>query len=271
MENKKNTNIAVAIGFILILLIAAITIIRPQFSKKTTTKITPAENNKDSSSKDPKQITGDELLKLITSNKKLVIIDVRAEDAFKQEHLANSQNISLDSIEAKVSTLDKNKDYVIVDSGAQEGMNIALQLFPQKGLKNTYYLQGGFPDWKQTNNPTVSAGDPNSFVDQSKVTYIKSEDLKTLMEKDTNLLLIDLHNADDYKKEHLKGAVNIPLSELENRKNEIPLGKKIVFYDKNGLWAFQAAVRFFDLGFFNTLALSDGLDGWKQKNYPLEK
>jgi len=58
---------------------------------------------------------------------------------------------------------------------------------------------------------------------------------------------------------------------LESERNKIPVGKKIILYDKDGLWAFQGAVRLFDMGFFNVFCLSDGLDSWQQKKYPLAK
>jgi rhodanese-related sulfurtransferase len=58
---------------------------------------------------------------------------------------------------------------------------------------------------------------------------------------------------------------------LEKRKKDIPIGKKIVLYDNDGLGAFKAGVRLFDMGFFNTFTLSDGLDAWKKKNYELVK
>lgn len=270
-EGGNINTIAISIGFLLILLIAVITVARPYFSKKTAVNTAPTTNEDSTSKTDPKQISSNDLLSKISIDKDLIIIDVRSNEAFKQEHIANSQNIALNTIETKISSLNKNKSYVIVDSGSLEGMTIALNLFPQNDIKNSFYLKGGFPDWKINNNPTVSAGNPTSFSDQAKVTYINSDALKTLMETNTNLFIIDLHNPDNYKKEHLKGAVNIPLDQLESRLSEVPLGKKIVFYDRDGLWAFQAAVRFFDLGFFNTLSLSDGLDGWKKKNYPLEK
>jgi 3-mercaptopyruvate sulfurtransferase SseA len=45
----------------------------------------------------------------------------------------------------------------------------------------------------------------------------------------------------------------------------------VVLYDNNGLWAFMGAVRLYDMGFFNILAMSDGLDGWKSNKFELVK
>jgi len=61
------------------------------------------------------------------------------------------------------------------------------------------------------------------------------------------------------------------LDDLEKEKAKIPLGRKVVLYDNNGLWAFMGAVRLYDMGFFNILAMSDGLEGWKNNKFELVK
>jgi len=272
MENKNtNHTIAITVGFILILLIAAITIIRPYFAQKKSTTIATTPSQDDTQTKNPKQLSSEQLLTKMSSQENLILLDIRSKDAFAQEHLVGSINVPLDTLEPRIATFKKSNTYVIIDDGSRNGSSIALDFFPQNGLANTFYLDGGFPGWRADNNSTVSIGDPSSIVDQSKVTYLNSQDLKKLLENESNLFIIDLRSDENYKNGHIKNALNIPLAELENRHKEIPLGKKTILYDKDGLWAFQGGVRLFDLGVFNVSILSDGLDTWKQKNFALEK
>ena len=43
-------------------------------------------------------------------------------------------------------------------------------------------------------------------------------------------LFIDTRSADQYKAEHIKGAINIPAAEFETRYAEVPQDKKIIAY-----------------------------------------
>lgn len=271
MQTQKNKNtIAIIIGLGLILLIFAVTLARPFFSKKKPAA-NPFSFSRDASSVN--QISADDLLNKMHGKIPVIVIDVRGNDDFQKEHILDSQNIPLDSFGAAFDALDKSRDYAIVDSGVDNsGLFIARSLAgAQSWVKNIYYLAGGFSAWKNEANPTVSAGNPNSFIDQSKVSYINSEQLKSSMQGENNLFLLDVRKSEAYADEHIPGAVNIFLDNLEKKRREIPLGKKIILYDNDGLWAFQAAVRLFDMGTLNVYALSDGFNAWKQKNYPVAK
>ncbi|MBS1797514.1 MAG: hypothetical protein JSS81_27065 [Acidobacteria bacterium] len=44
------------------------------------------------------------------------------------------------------------------------------------------------------------------------------------------VLFIDTRGADQYKQEHIKGAINIPADAFESRYSEVPKDKKIIAY-----------------------------------------
>lgn len=51
----------------------------------------------------------------------------------------------------------------------------------------------------------------------------------------TNALLIDVRTPEEYRKNHIEGAVNIPVYEIDNLKNEIiDPNKVILVYCKTG-------------------------------------
>jgi rhodanese-related sulfurtransferase len=271
LEKNKNT-IALLIGLALIVIISATTLIRQYFTAGLNESNTKKQSVSTSVQKAASyMITSDDLAEKIKKDKSLVVIDMRDSDSFQKEHILDSKNIPIDNMAAAMLRLDKSKTYVIVDDGSGTGLSVVTDTFPQNGLTKVSYLEGGFLDWQSQNEPTINAGDPTLFTDQSKVHYVKSDQLKSLMASENNLAIIDVRSNDNYKAGHISGAANIFIDDLESQRGKIPIGKKIVLYDKDGLWAFKGAVELFDMGFFNVYCLADGLDGWQQKNFAMAK
>lgn len=211
-----------------------------------------------------------DLSKMIIEKKPLLIFDVRDPESYKAEHIIGSKNISAQDLHGVLLSADKRKEYIIVD---YTGENSAINLTDNAGkLPNIFSLAGGFAAWKENHNSTISAGDPSSFSDQSKVIYINCDDLKKIIDSNlTNAYIIDVRSDDLFSQGHLKNARNIHVDSMESNYKNIPLGKKIIVYDDSGFYAFQAAVRLFDLGVVNVFSLSDGLATWKQKGFEVVK
>jgi len=232
-------------------------------------KSTEVEQPEEKDAFENRRISAEELLSKINSQELVSLIDIRDEVSFKKEHLLDSQSMLPPDLESFLASFDRNKKYVLIGNDGQDALEVITRLFSEDNYSNINYLTGGFSGWKQALGSTVNEGDPNSFTDQSKVSYIKSEDLKALLEKESNLLVIDLRKNATFQDGHIEGSMNIFLDDLEKKRAEILPGKKIILTDNNGLWAFQGAVRLFDMGIFNVLALSDGLDGWKSKGFEI--
>lgn len=267
MEQKQNHNLnnykAVGIGFLMIAAVALLTFLRPSFYEENKNASEDRSENPDNY----KSVSAKDLLSKM-NDEETVIIDLRDADSFKAEHIAGSANLNGGVLASAISRMDKNKEYFLVDNvGITPSEIQAMDVFSQNGFKNVAYLEAGISGWKNNFNPLISAGDPYSFSDQAKVIYIKSEELKKLMQRGDKLYIIDVRKPDSFSNGHIKDAVNIFLDDLESRKNDIPLGRKIILYDNDGLWAFQGAVRLFDMGITNVFTLSDGLDAWKEKGY----
>ena len=273
MEQKpiqSKNNLVLIVGLVLIALVATMTVLRPIFTEKgrNEPKTTAPETN----NRENRSISSDDLSKKMLTQKDLAIIDIRNETGFKKEHIMNSKNIPAEQLEGALSALDKEKTYVLIaDSFSTQDVTFMEKIFQENDIRNFFYLAGGFPDWKSQYNPTVSDGDPTSFVDQSKVSYIKTDELKKLTGSDNNLFIVDLRKGGQFSQGHIKNAVNIFLDDLEQEKGKIMPGKKIILYDNDGLWAFKGAVLLYDLGIFNVFALSDGLDAWKKKGFEVVK
>jgi len=68
----------------------------------------------------------------------------------------------------------------------------------------------------------IKAGQEEGSIDHDEFRRI-------LAEAPESILLVDVRDADEYKKGSLKGAVNIPVDDLENKIKTLPTDKPIVF------------------------------------------
>jgi phage shock protein E len=86
-------------------------------------------------------------------------------------------------------------------------------------------------------------------------------------------LMVDLRTPPEFAIAHLPGAVNIPLSELVKRLDEVhPDGDHdLLIYCLNGSRTRQAEPLLYAHDINNFYHLEDELEGWLQKNYPFEK
>ena len=86
-------------------------------------------------------------------------------------------------------------------------------------------------------------------------------------------LMVDLRTPPEFGIAHLPGAVNIPLSELEKRVDEVrpAAGQDLLIYCLNGARTRQAEPLLYAHDINNFYHLEGSLEGWLLKNYPIEK
>jgi rhodanese-related sulfurtransferase len=270
MSNLDKNEKALYTGILLVLVVIIIFFFRSHFIGRNSSEKNELEYQNSDNPKKLPPISNEDLSKMILQNKPVVILDIRDQENFKAEHIIGSRNVVNEELSQMLNSADKNKKYIIIDYA---GENSTVKLPDNlKDSENIFILSGGFAAWKSSQNRTISRGDPTSFSDQSKVSYIKNDDLKKNIEENTSsLFIIDVQDKTSYSNGHIKGAVNIFLDDIEKRRKEIPLGKKVVVYGKDGLGGFQAAARLFDLGIMNVFVLPDGLDAWKEKGFEVVK
>jgi len=58
---------------------------------------------------------------------------------------------------------------------------------------------------------------------------VTPEQVRRLMDKDTKTLIIDVRDADEFEKETIQGAVNIPLPQLAGKLKDLPKDATLVF------------------------------------------
>ncbi|MFF2886897.1 rhodanese-like domain-containing protein [Paenibacillus sp. NPDC057967] len=78
----------------------------------------------------------------------------------------------------------------------------------------------------------------------------------------TDALLIDVREPHEYQASHIPNAVNIPVSQLQDKLTEVPKDHKVLLYCQSGLRSRKAARILSKLGYRNMGHLSSGIMAW---------
>ena len=81
--------------------------------------------------------------------------------------------------------------------------------------------------------------------------------------------LIDIREADEFAREHIGGAVSIPLSQVEQADVKIEAGRTAVFHCKSGMRTEANCARLASRINGYALLLDGGLDAWKKAGLPV--
>lgn len=259
---------ALLIGALLILSIGAYFIGKNLFFTAADTVRTAATVVSDEPEGVP-TVTPDILLQKIHDGERLAMLDIRGAEPFALGHIAHSLSVPISSL-GNYFPAQGETVIIIFSEHDPDVFDAAKNIMGGKSFAY-FFLAGGFEGWQAQNAPVVSVGDPNSFLDQSKVNYIKIEEYKKSLDQQVPPpFVLDVQTEDTFKKKHLKGAVNIPLDLLEKRVGEIPAGRQIIVYGENSFASFQGGVRLSDLGIFTARTLEGNTHLSSASGLPLE-
>lgn len=105
-----------------------------------------------------------------------------------------------------------------------------------------------------------------------KQKHLTIEEFKEKMDTHANYILVDVLPKDDYTHAHIKGAINIPLDDLETKANEwLNRHIDIIVYSANAecKGAKFAQEKLGQMG-FRCWTVEGGLEAWEKENYPME-
>ncbi|GEP95318.1 MBL fold metallo-hydrolase [Chitinophaga cymbidii] len=149
-----------------------------------------------------------------------VILDTRNANVFTEGFVPGSVSIGLEGrfAEWAGSLLPFNKPLVLVTDAGQEQETIT-RLARVGFDKVEGYLEGGFENWK-------AAGEKIDMI-----ISVDPDELAMDLPHDPNLVVVDVRKPAEYADGHIKGAVNITLSDLTD-----PAGSLADFEDNHNLY-----------------------------------
>ena len=112
---------------------------------------------------------------------------------------------------------------------------------------------------------------------QSGTPRISIQELKSMMDKGTPVIIIDVQPKEIYARGHIKGAISLPASSKIKLEDvwDFPSDQLIVTYCDCGPGeadSSEAATQLIRFGYDNVKVLADpSIKGWKDAKYPLEK
>lgn len=88
---------------------------------------------------------------------------------------------------------------------------------------------------------------------------VNVDQVRNLVEE--NQMIIDVREAYEYEKGHIKGAINIPLSELRDRTDEIPKDQPVYLHCRTGQRSYNAVLALQNMGFHNVINITGSFLG----------
>ena len=89
-----------------------------------------------------------------------------------------------------------------------------------------------------------------------------------MIQSSPNLLIVDVRTPEEYAQGHLKGAVDIPLSDLPFRIGVLDQKVPMLVYCRTGHRSAQASSILVTAGFIHVYNLQGGITAWINSGYP---
>ena len=104
------------------------------------------------------------------------------------------------------------------------------------------------------------------------VPQISADDVKRALDRNQDVLILDVRTPEEFAKNRIKGAINLPVDQVENKiQSVIPDKNKQIFaYCLRASPRVHAVNAMKKLGYTDVYNLTSGLLAWRAKQYPLE-
>jgi len=158
---------------------------------------------------------------------------------------------------------------------------VVLIIFPDNSFKYASTFERHFPEMRATRAEGDGSSGPSAkeqlfdrLVENSRNAHntCEVEDLRADLEGDAPPLVLDVRAPDVHARQHVAGAVNIPVAELPDRRSELPerLDHPIVTVCNRGNLSINGMLVLQSLGFRNVRSLNGGTIAWAEQGLPTE-
>lgn len=107
-----------------------------------------------------------------------------------------------------------------------------------------------------------SAPSSSSSTPSAGYTDISAEQLKSMIDSNKNMVIVDVREKDEYDQGHIQGALFLPLSEIQQRFKELPTDKTLVLVCASGARSSSAATFLVQNNYKDLYNLQGGLAAW---------
>ena len=159
---------------------------------------------------------------------------------------------------------------------------VVVIIFPDNSFKYASTFERHFPEMRAARAEGDSASGGVSPKEELFSTLVENsrnphntcevDDLSAVLEGDAPPLVIDVRKEEIYAREHVSGALNIPVAELGARHDELPQQRDhpIVTVCTLGNLSIQGMLVLQSLGYRNVRSLNGGTIAWADKGLPID-
>lgn len=192
-----------------------------------------------------------------------VILDVRSAREFGAGHVPGSLNIGLSGQFASwAGILIPMGTPIVIVAESDEKVDEAVMRLARVGIETVKgFLHGGINAWRE-------AG-----LGMGHLTQITVNDLHNLIQKETELQILDVRRPPEYESGHVPHALHAPLASLQSNIANLTLDpeKPTAVICAGGYRSSAATSVLKQHGFKKLLNVTGGTGGWMDAGYPVEK
>jgi hydroxyacylglutathione hydrolase len=192
-----------------------------------------------------------------------LILDVRSAADFGEGHVPGSLNIGLGGQFAIWSgSLIPMTTPILIIAESEEKVDEAVMRLARVGIETVKgYLRDGIDAWREAGLETAT------------VPQITVGELNNLIEKESDLQILDVRRPAEYESGHVPRAIPAQLSQLRQRVPSLPLDplKPTAVICAGGYRSSAATSLLQQRGFDNLLNVTGGTGAWINAGYPTER
>lgn len=181
------------------------------------------------------------LKKKLDEGAPLTLIDSRPKERkFDKGHIPGAISLPDADFDKLIDRLPADKNSVLYFYC--EGMNCKLssdsaEKAVKLGYKQVKVVPEGYPMWAKLYGPGPTTAvapkvEIQTTADKDAIAIPSFE--KILKESSGSVFLVDVRDPSEFAKGTFKGAINIPVAEVEKRAGEIPIDKPVIFFCSAG-------------------------------------
>ncbi len=190
-----------------------------------------------------------------------VVLDVRTQQEFADAHIPRSIFIGLNgSFAPWVGDLIKDVKQEILLVVNEDQLEEAITRLSRVGFDMVLgYLKGGFDSWTKSGKETDS------------VHSISAEEFAVIMSKDTSLDIVDVRKSSEHLSEHVIGAENFPLSDINQHLEELKEDKTHYIHCAGGYRSMIASSILKSRGIHDIIDVAGGFKAIKETSAPVSE
>ncbi|MGD9100806.1 MAG: rhodanese-like domain-containing protein, partial [Anaerolineae bacterium] len=233
------------------------------------------------------------VIKVAALNEQLIeeppfMVDVRQPDEYAEGFIEGSVSIPLRELAQHLDALPGMDEQVVVICGSGFRSAIGMAVLQMLGYENAQSMAGGVKAWKAAEFPVVTEPVPElasgdmpevnadllAAVDDYLMNVlpegwgvIKSEGLLEALVEEPPFLL-DVRQPDEFEGGFIEGAVNVPLRELGQNLDQLPMDQPIAVVCGSGHRSTVAMTALQMLGYEDVTSLAGGMKAWTAAQAP---